>query len=88
MRGRANFEDIPHLFRPLGEFYPNKVKNINGSPFRISLFPSPPYIVNFSRSDSMDDQEWFGYDGGLTGPIIKMFNAKLQIIVPKNNNPG
>lgn len=74
------------------ELYPNKVKDMQGRPFRMSLFESPPYLVNLRKSvggrAGAGDEEWFGYDGGMLGAIVKHFNATLKLVVPVNNDPG
>lgn len=70
------------------KLYSDKVKNMHRHPFRMSLFESPPYLVNFSKSDAVDDQFWIGYDGGMVRAIVKHFNATLQLVVPDNNDPG
>lgn len=54
----------------------------------MSLFDSPPYLVNFSKSAATGDQEWFGYDGGMVNEIVQHFNATLELVVPVNNDPG
>lgn len=69
-------------------YYSNKAKNMRGQPFRMSLFESPPYMVNVSKSSAMQDQKWVGYDGGMLNAIVKHFNATLQLVIPPNNDPG
>lgn len=60
-----------------------------GRPFRMSLFESPPYLVNFGKSrPTKGDDEWVGYDGGMVNVIAKHFNATLETVVPFNNDPG
>lgn len=54
----------------------------------MSLFESPPYLVNFSRSAAATDQDWAGYDGGMLTAIVKHFNATLELVIPVNNDPG
>lgn len=70
------------------ELYPNKVKDMQGRPFRMSLFESPPYLVNLRKSAGGREEEWFGYDGGMLDAIVQHFNATLQLVVPVNNDPG
>lgn len=70
------------------ELYPDKVKNMHRHPFRMSLFDSPPYLVNFSKSAAPRDQDWVGYDGGMVNEIVQHFNATLELVVPVNNDPG
>lgn len=54
----------------------------------MSLFESPPYMVNVSKSSAVKDQKWVGYDGGMLNAIVKHFNATLQLVIPPNNDPG
>lgn len=54
----------------------------------MSLFESPPYLVNMSASGQVQDQQWIGYDGGMLNAIVKHFNATLQLVIPVNNDPG
>lgn len=58
------------------------------NPFRMSLFESPPYLVNMSASGQVQDQQWIGYDGGMLNAIVKHFNATLQLVIPVDNDPG
>lgn len=82
--GRGRDDEAP----PPAKLYPNKVKNMQRNPFRMSLFETPPYLVNYRKSDAEDDQTWIGYDGGMVEAIAKHFNATPQLVVPVNSDPG
>lgn len=69
-----------------GGLYSNRTKNMHKHPFRMSLFESPPYLVNFSRDGDLS--AWYGYDGGMLDAIVEHFNATLQLVIPVNNDPG